>query len=94
MFCLQVTSTLEQLTNPTLPPESAFIESHFNLDSCFSDPFCAERKSKDKVVNTCGRQLLNMCMTYGLHIANGKCGEDADVGEFTYLAPMGKSVVD
>ena len=48
----------------------------------------------DKDINTFGRQLLNLCITLGIHIVNERCGDDTDIGEYTYIAPSGKSVID
>ena len=48
----------------------------------------------DKVIDTFGRQLLNLCITLDIHIVNGRCGDDTAIGEYTYIAPSGKSVID
>jgi hypothetical protein len=51
------------------------------------------RKSKDKVVNTYGRRLLLLCKMFNIHVLNGRGETDAE-GEYTFVGPMGCSVVD
>ena len=48
----------------------------------------------DKSINTNGRKLLDFCKQNGLHICNGRIGEDKNVGKFTYIASTGRSVID
>lgn len=53
-----------------------------------------ERTSKDKIVNARGRKILDFCSTSGMYIANGRLGEDKNLGEFTCVTSRGSSVVD
>lgn len=48
----------------------------------------------DKSINTNGRRLLDFCKQNGLHICNGRIGEDKNVGKFTYIGSTGRSVID
>ena len=54
-----------------------------------------QRYSHDKAsVNKNGQNLLNMCISSNLFIANGRLGLDKNIGEFTRIDTTGKSVVD
>ena len=52
------------------------------------------RNSKDRSVNENGKHLLNFCKSTGLRIANGRVGQDSQVGQFTCVTKKGSSVVD
>lgn len=52
------------------------------------------RASKDKVIDFSGRNLINLCQATGLLIANGRLGNDKNVGDFTFCSSRGTSVVD
>ena len=41
-----------------------------------------------------GRRLLDLCKSADLLIANGRSGDDKDIGEFTCVTSRGRSVVD
>ena len=51
------------------------------------------RVSKDKYTNYQGRQLLDMCLSSGLRIVNGRLKGDVQ-GNYTCYTPRGCSVVD
>lgn len=51
------------------------------------------RRSKDKLCNGEGNELLDFCSTHNLDILNGKYGDDAE-GNFTYVNMNGESVID
>jgi Endonuclease-reverse transcriptase len=51
------------------------------------------RRSKDKVVNQAGRNLINVCDVNRLSILNGKTVGD-NTGEFTFTNRNGSSVID
>ena len=51
------------------------------------------RSSKDKIIDTNGRYLFQLCHVTGLIIANGRLGKDT-LGEFTFCNSRGASVVD
>ena len=49
----------------------------------------------DKKVNKFGKELVTFCKAYSLLIANGRTGDDKNVGNFTYyVSPIGNSVID
>ena len=33
-------------------------------------------------------------MTFDIHVVNGRCGQDDGIGEYTYISPNEKSVID
>ncbi|MES9880358.1 MAG: reverse transcriptase family protein [Sedimenticola sp.] len=59
-------------------------------DTCYIPP----RVNKDHMIDTKGRSLINMCMTTGLIIANGRLHNDNNIGQYTYCSHNGMSVVD
>lgn len=52
------------------------------------------RNSQDKIINANGRKLLDFCKQNGLRICNGRLGADKNVGKFTFIGSMGRSLVD
>ncbi len=61
-----------------------FIFDYFNL----------ERFSSDKTVNNFGKYLLDLCAVLNIHMMNGRCGKDKQVGDFTFMGVSGASVID
>ncbi|MEW8545054.1 MAG: reverse transcriptase family protein [Candidatus Thiodiazotropha sp.] len=53
-----------------------------------------KRVNKDCVLDFNGKRLLELCKTTELLIANGRIGQDADLGEYTFIGSNGRSVVD
>jgi hypothetical protein len=53
---------------------------------CFYSRDVPARVNKDHVLDSSGRRLLELCRATGLTIANGRLGNDAGVGEFTYCS--------
>jgi len=51
------------------------------------------RHSEDKVLNTYGKCLLNLCSSFGLCILNGVCNGDLQ-GRYTFISEFGNSVND
>jgi len=45
--------------------------------------FPLERCSQDNTCNNYGHRLTDLCKTFDIHIANGRCGTDSGVGAFT-----------
>jgi len=58
-----------------------------------SDIAQCKRNNKDKISNSFGRSLVQLCGTNDMCIINGRKTGDND-GEFTYLCPSGASVID
>lgn len=54
---------------------------------------CSLRKSKDKVLNGRGKQLMEFCTDYGMIVLNGVTQGDED-GHFTFANNVGQSVND
>ena len=52
------------------------------------------RNNTDAVVNSNGRLLVDSCKETGLRIANGRVGQDANIGECTYMDRNGSSLID
>ena len=50
--------------------------------------------SMDKCVNSSGEKLLDICLSSDLKIVNGRIGDDAGVGSYTYLSTRGYSLID
>ncbi|CAC5415733.1 unnamed protein product [Mytilus coruscus] len=59
----------------------------------FDNPIISDRCSMDKVVNTFGRKLFQVCYNTGLPIANGILGGDTN-GKFTFCNSKGTIVND
>lgn len=53
-----------------------------------------ERVNSDKEVNAYGKNLINICMEFGLCLLNGRSGHDNNLGTFTCITYNGCSVVD
>ena len=53
-----------------------------------------KRVSCDNVSNKAGDDLLNFCISNSLLIMNGRLGNDKDIGNYTFMGPMGNSVID
>ena len=51
----------------------------------FQTSFVGPRSTCDLSVNTAGRELIDLCKTYGLYILNGRFQPDKDIGNFTHL---------
>ena len=52
------------------------------------------RRNRDKIINTNGRCLLDLCKTTEMSIVNGRIGSDKGIGEFTCITHNGKSLID
>ena len=66
--------------------------SYFNkADSLIQYGMKLRRSSQDTVVNANGQKFIEMCRGNNIFIANGRIGEDKDVGQFTY---RGTSLID
>lgn len=63
------------------------------FDSLHKKESSTSRHSQDKVINSFGKSLLNMCTTLNLYILNGMCFGDLK-GRYTYICDFGCSVID
>lgn len=52
------------------------------------------RRSLDNVCNSSGLKLLDLCQSCNLCIVNGRKGDDAGIGNITYMSSKGQSVID
>ncbi|XP_023244321.1 uncharacterized protein LOC111642244 [Centruroides sculpturatus] len=52
-----------------------------------------KRKSKDVIVNSRGRKMLQFCADKNLLILNGRTSGD-EAGEYTFVSSLGSSVID
>jgi len=64
------------------------------LPDDYSHDLHLPRSSQDSVVNRNGKLLIEFCKESGLRIINGRVGDDAGVGKYTFNGFQGKSVVD
>ena len=61
----------------------------------FFDPiYIPLRKIQDQITYYNGLKLLDMCLSTGLLIANGRLHDDRNVGKYTFCSQNGQSVVD
>jgi hypothetical protein len=72
--------------------DNKFIPSLEDMDYP-SDTFNLPRKSTDDVYNEYGKELMDICCTFGVHILNGRFQGDKH-GAFTCFKDNGASVVD
>ena len=66
--------------------ENDYFNRHVNLlpdDYNYDVPLL--RSSRDSVINTYGRNLIDFCKESRLQILNGRIGEDAVIGDYTWL---------
>ena len=63
-------------------------------DEYICDDVCYERSNEDTVINTSGRNLLELCRSSNLRIVNGRVGKDAGIGRVTCIKYNGSSMVD
>ena len=66
----------------------------FTLDNSINDDYCgiiSKRYNVDKICNSSGIKLLDLCKSTGLNIVNGRVHDDAGIGRFTYMSSIGKS---
>lgn len=69
-------------------------DSHLPLyDTYIIDSIPVQRRSHDLILNTRGKQLLNLCVQCGLRILNGRMLGDS-LGQYTSHQPAGSSVID
>ena len=84
--------------NARVGTENDFIsqdsDNHLPLfDSYIIDSIPLQRRSYDHVLNTRGKQLLNLCVQCGLRFLNGRMLGDS-LGQYTSHQPSGSNVID
>ena len=62
------------------------------FDDC--DISVGRRYSLDTKIDSSGVRLLQICKDACLRILNGRLGDDAGIGNFTFQSAQGKSVID
>ena len=65
--------------------------AEINLESDIS---VGRRYSLDTKIDSSGVKLLQICKDAGLRIINGRLGDDAGIGNFTFQSARGKSLID
>ena len=65
-----------------------FLQERYELNT-----FSTHRNNKDASLNSCGEQLIQLCIVSKLRILNGRTRGDLE-GHFTYLGYQGCSTVD
>ena len=53
-----------------------------------------QRVLKDRVVDSHGRKLIELCKSSNIRIVNGRLYEDKGIGGFTFCNSLGSSVID
>lgn len=83
--------------NARVGQENDFIDDNVThmsgMEWYIEDSFHLNRASRDKNVNSFGKSLLNLCVTFDIHLLNGRIDKDIG-GEFTNITQSGCSVVD
>ena len=60
------------------------VSGDMNVTECLEEIELPERSSEESVgINTYGRRFIDLCISCGLKVANGRCGEDKGVGKTT-----------
>jgi hypothetical protein len=69
------------------------VDHMYNMEWYQPEYFDIPKRSKDNIVNNFGRSLIDLCVTTGIYILNGRGWNDKN-GEFTNITENGCSVVD
>jgi len=64
-----------------------------DVSECICDHFEFPRTSQDKMRNSFGSCLVDLCKVYHFCVLNGSTKSDQE-GHFTFISPQGESVVD
>ncbi len=92
--CGDLNGRTGQLSDEPLCDLDVTTDGSINIDCpSWSTPLPG-RVSMDTEVNTRGREILYLCKSSGLRIANGRCFNDLGVGKYTYSMGKNKSVND
>ena len=75
--------------------DQSVLDCFFESDDCYILPSnTIQRPSMDKSTNSSGLKLLQLCKNSNLRIVNGRVGDDAADGQFTFLSTSGCSLID
>ena len=80
-------------TNARTGIESDYVDNNNKYISIPHYTSCQDRKSKDLVCSTRGKELIDLCIAGNLHILNGSAFGDI-FGDYTCFQCNGTSVVD
>ena len=68
-----------------------YLDTNIPFVCCYDIP---KRINSDKIIDAQGKRLLDLCISTGLLIANGRLHADKNVGKFTFSSHRGESTVD
>ena len=71
-----------------------YIRNIDNTDYTLPHSVIPERYSMDSTCNSSGLKLLDICLSTDIKIVNGRFGDDAGVGNFTFMSQLGESLID
>ena len=62
-------------------------------DYIMDEPLTETIANKDKMINNSWKNLIELCKTCDLRIINGRVGDDAGIGNYTFMKHCGQSVI-
>jgi len=68
-----------------------YLDTNLPFVCCYDIP---NRINSDKTIDAQGKRLLDLCISTGLLIANGRLHADKNAGKFTFSSHRGESTVD
>ena len=71
-----------------------YISTIDNTDYTLPHSVIPERCSMDNTCNPSGLKLLDICLSTDIKIVNGRFGDDAGKGHFTFMSSLGESLID
>ena len=74
--------------------EDRMQRNHYHQDAEYVHFEVQARVNKDHVVDVYGRRLLDLCSMTEFLVTNGRLGNDARLGDFTFCSSQGQSTVD
>ena len=91
ILCGDLNARVGNLLDYIMNDSSPHIEQYYS--GYESDNAIPQRKNQDVQTNTQGKRLINLCISSGIRILNGRHNGDPS-GKFTCYTPRGCSVVD
>ena len=73
---------------------SNFVSTVDNMNEAEQGVYREQRVSMDNICNASGVKLIDLCQGSDLRIVNGRVGDDANVGSFTFESSRGSSLID